>query len=588
MFDLPNSSKISNSFPDNNNYISNISIKNLLLSVPASITNLPNNHIIDGVVISRNLLNNITTIKTLNGIFTVQTPLNLSENSKVQFNLHNEFQSLHMQLVSINDKDMNSYNGNKDNFLFRMQNEQNLTISTNNLEVHDNINISSSTISTVGLNKFSASLVEPNLQAFNNLIEQLIISGEIESISQLDVMFKSNKRKFKSDSSALRELLNNSSSKANINLLQDLNHSILNYKIANKSSSIETILPNNSKFELNVKPSSINSNVKFNDNDSIIFNEIKLVKYHDNNDVKNSLNMQVILLHRNTNGESLLKTPLGIFKTNNIDFSENTFFEVEFNLVNSTNLDDNQSTSPIRSLSEIVNGIAIKWNSLNNDAEPADIDQTHAIIKFLKSIIPLNNHHLIINILNFISAIKGGELGEWQIPDNIKTFIKNGKKNLINNILQDILTLKNLITPININNNWQALIFPFSEGENINQTRIFIRNNRQDLQQQSNENSIIDTRFIIELETEMLGNFQFDGLIKSSKINNKASNFDMIIRSSNALPEKITRSIQDIFSETSSLTGLNGIIRFQKVNEFPVNPLNEMNNFDQPMSDIIV
>jgi hypothetical protein len=66
-----------------------------------------------------------------------------------------------------------------------------------------------------------------------------------------------------------------------------------------------------------------------------------------------------------------------------------------------------------------------------------------------------------------------------------------------------------------------------------------------------------------------MGPFQFDGLVREKQ-------FDLMVRSHIALPQKFKQDISELFQETLALGDYRGGLVFQTVKDFPVSPLEEI------------
>jgi hypothetical protein len=77
------------------------------------------------------------------------------------------------------------------------------------------------------------------------------------------------------------------------------------------------------------------------------------------------------------------------------------------------------------------------------------------------------------------------------------------------------------------------------------------------------------TRFIVEVDMSKMGPFQFDGLVREKR-------FDLMVRSHVALTPRMRHDIGSLFSEALELGSYKGNLVFQKVKEFPVSPLDEI------------
>jgi hypothetical protein len=58
--------------------------------------------------------------------------------------------------------------------------------------------------------------------------------------------------------------------------------------------------------------------------------------------------------------------------------------------------------------------------------------------------------------------------------------------------------------------------------------------------------------------------------------NKKIENFNLIVRSANSMSEDFKNGILEIFQNTQALYGIKGFIKFEQVNNFPVNPAQDI------------
>lgn len=124
-------------------------------------------------------------------------------------------------------------------------------------------------------------------------------------------------------------------------------------------------------------------------------------------------------------------------------------------------------------------------------------------------------------------------------------------------------------------NSWTYTLVPVMQGEDTSHMRWFKRE-----QQGSAKNpNAKGTRFVIELETESLGEIQMDGLFFK---NPKKADFDLVIRSHEPFNEEDQNAMQGIFTEFGEIAGYAGQLKFQSVARFPVNPLNEITEETPP------
>ena len=115
---------------------------------------------------------------------------------------------------------------------------------------------------------------------------------------------------------------------------------------------------------------------------------------------------------------------------------------------------------------------------------------------------------------------------------------------------------------------WRCCFIPILDDGTIRQINLFYRRDRRkDRKDAKDEKS--GTRFIVEVDMSRMGPFQFDGLVREKQ-------FDLMVRSHIALPQKFKHDITELFHEALSLGDYRGGLAFQKVKDFPVSPLEEI------------
>ena len=115
---------------------------------------------------------------------------------------------------------------------------------------------------------------------------------------------------------------------------------------------------------------------------------------------------------------------------------------------------------------------------------------------------------------------------------------------------------------------WRCCFIPILDDGTIRQINLFYRRDRhKDRKDAKDEKS--GTRFIVEVDMSRMGPFQFDGLVREKQ-------FDLMVRSRIALPPKFKHDITELFQEALSLGDYRGGLVFQKVKDFPVSPLEEI------------
>jgi len=115
---------------------------------------------------------------------------------------------------------------------------------------------------------------------------------------------------------------------------------------------------------------------------------------------------------------------------------------------------------------------------------------------------------------------------------------------------------------------WRCCFIPILDDGTIRQINLFYRRDRRKERKDAKDEKA-GTRFIVEVDMSRMGPFQFDGLVREKQ-------FDLMVRSRIALPPKARLDMTALFQEALALGDYRGGIVFQKVKEFPVSPLEEV------------
>ena len=115
---------------------------------------------------------------------------------------------------------------------------------------------------------------------------------------------------------------------------------------------------------------------------------------------------------------------------------------------------------------------------------------------------------------------------------------------------------------------WRCCFIPILDDGTIRQINLFYRRDRRKDRKDAKDEKA-GTRFIVEVDMSKMGPFQFDGLVREKQ-------FDLMVRSHIALPQQFRKDIIELFHEALTLGDYRGGLVFQKVKEFPVSPLEEI------------
>jgi hypothetical protein len=115
---------------------------------------------------------------------------------------------------------------------------------------------------------------------------------------------------------------------------------------------------------------------------------------------------------------------------------------------------------------------------------------------------------------------------------------------------------------------WRCFFIPVMDDGTIRQINLFYRRDRGK-KDKGDDADKTGTRFIVEVDMSKMGPFQFDGLVREKR-------FDLMVRSHIALTSRMRHDIGTLFNEALELGSYKGNLVFQKVKEFPVSPLDEI------------
>lgn len=167
-------------------------------------------------------------------------------------------------------------------------------------------------------------------------------------------------------------------------------------------------------------------------------------------------------------------------------------------------------------------------------------------------------------ILQFIKGIQ-----EESLPETIRqTLPKEMADQLgLNRVAQEFSSLKGAMADVQPPQ-WSFMLVPMMKGDEMHNMRWFKR--KQDAEDGSNREG---TRFVVELETDSLGNLQLDGLFFNQP---REKQFDLVIRSNRPFTDDEKENIMGIYNSYGEMSGYRGTLRFEEVSTFPVHPMQDI------------
>jgi hypothetical protein len=204
-----------------------------------------------------------------------------------------------------------------------------------------------------------------------------------------------------------------------------------------------------------------------------------------------------------------------------------------------------------------------EWENLTEALNSLAARSPDLAREFLTTRIPSVGPNLGGSLLFFISALNGGNISKWMGQDFQQALEKSGKINLLQNLNEDFGNLARLSNETG-GQDWKTLVFPFFNGEQLQQLRMFYRQHEGGTPTDDES----ETRFVIELNLSRTGPLQLDGLFKAKR-------FNLVLRTTDPLGDTLKSDIMAIFNGNLEITGISGGLTFRIANPFPLQPTEE-------------
>lgn len=186
-----------------------------------------------------------------------------------------------------------------------------------------------------------------------------------------------------------------------------------------------------------------------------------------------------------------------------------------------------------------------------------------------QELIPQTGRQFGAKILEFIKGVK-----DESLPETIRqTLPKEMVEQLgLTKVSQEFSSLKTAMADVQPPQ-WSFMLVPVLKGDEMHNMRWFKR--KQEAEDGSNREG---TRFVVELETESLGNLQLDGLFFNQP---REKQFDLVIRSTNPFTDAEQENIAAIYNSYGEISGYRGSLKFEEVSTFPVQPMQDILDGEQ-------
>ncbi len=159
-----------------------------------------------------------------------------------------------------------------------------------------------------------------------------------------------------------------------------------------------------------------------------------------------------------------------------------------------------------------------------------------------------------------------GQLSEWLGTDVVRLLERGNRQALLARLGDDFSQIAR-VAGEPVNGDWRVVMLPLLHDGALQQIRLYLRQRPGG----DGGDEALGTRFVIEAALSRLGNIQLDGLVRRAQ-------FDLMVRTRDALPETLRTGITEIFDAANAEFGVQGRIKFHVQEHFPVDPVDEMSD----------
>jgi hypothetical protein len=172
----------------------------------------------------------------------------------------------------------------------------------------------------------------------------------------------------------------------------------------------------------------------------------------------------------------------------------------------------------------------------------------------ISTVLPQTNARMTADVLFFLSALRGGDLGDWLTPGAAR-LLRRERPELLTRLGEEFRQIATLAREPTAGD-WRIALVPFFNGSEIDQLRLYLRPYGGDGEE--TEATPKGLRFILDVELSRLGRLQLDGLVRDDR-----KRLDLIVRSERPLAPAMQNDIRGIFEEANATTGVAGGLAFQ-------------------------
>jgi len=206
-------------------------------------------------------------------------------------------------------------------------------------------------------------------------------------------------------------------------------------------------------------------------------------------------------------------------------------------------------------------GATVGWPTLTESLSVLQRSDPQAAQQ-LSQAIPDGGPRTAAALISFAQAMRAGDARQWPGDGALRALERAGPRgaHLASQLSEEVAALSSRARETGTE--WRALPLPWNAEGHIDRILLITR--------REGENDEADTskrgggrRFLINLDLSRLGALQLDGMFRK-----ETRGFDLMIRTTSALPENIRLDLTGIFAASNAAMGLKGGLTFQVVKKF--------------------
>ncbi len=185
--------------------------------------------------------------------------------------------------------------------------------------------------------------------------------------------------------------------------------------------------------------------------------------------------------------------------------------------------------------------------------------------QMLANTLPDGGPRSVVAALSFFQAMRSGDLRQWPGDNNLRALERSGPRgaHLARAISGEVAQLS--AQTRETSGEWRSTPIPWKANGQVEKINLITRREESadDEDDKATQGNGKGLRFLVDLDLSRLGELQLDGMIHED-----SKNFDLVIRSHEALDEDMRRDLTGLFVTTNEAVGLKGGLTFQVTKKF--------------------